>query len=647
MSTIIQAIAAGDQAALTKALRADLTRNRAHIPDTLKSRKAWLVWEVSTLDPAKGKFGKVPRYPVSGQRRHGRQGSASDLEGLGTWEEAIAAFHASPSVAGVGLAMLPQNGLVALDADGCITRNGDDFTVAETAETLIRDTYAETSPSGFGVRAFWLGAAADGKNHADGLELFHAKGFVTVTGNRLHGSEPSALLPDHALRLEALATPAGRKEPSAIPANRSPHSGSMPAFPPSARELGEAREALSHIPADDRELWIRMGHALKAMGDEALPFWHEWSAKSEKYDAADAERVWQSFEPTQTGPGAIFAEAKRNGWEAPARSVSATGKTAMPHIINARDLAAKSFAPLQWAIPTLLPEGLAILAGKPKAGKSFFAMQMALAVASGDGESVGIGAIPVGDVTYLALEDSERRLKERQERMRSWTIPERLHFATAWPRIGAGGIEALEGLCDAHPQMRLIIIDTWRTMKPPGTARRAAYDEDALSAAPLLDFVRARPGLACLVIHHTRKAEADDPFDTLSGTHGLTGVFDTLMVLGRHGVGAKLVAQGRDLELYEKAMERDQRTGGWTMLGDAVEHAKTGERQELLDLITKAGGATALSDLASAVGKRSDTTCRLLKGLIDEGHIYQPGHGLYALTKNAQITQPAFNPELF
>jgi hypothetical protein len=177
-----------------------------------------------------------------------------------------------------------------------------------------------------------------------------------------------------------------------------------------------------------------------------------------------------------------------------------------------------------------------------------------------------------------------------------------------------------------------VILDTWRAIKPTANGRGSAYDEDATAAAPLLEFVKRRPGLAVVVVHHVRKMEADDVFDTISGTHGLTGIFDTLMVLARHGEGAKLSAQGRDLDGYEKALERDRRTGGWIVTGDTVALAKTGERQELLDLLTAAGVPLSLAELARSVGKRPDTARHLLKSLLAEGSIYQPSHGQYALS---------------
>lgn len=302
------------------------------------------------------------------------------------------------------------------------------------------------------------------------------------------------------------------------------------------------------------------------------------------------------------------------------------------NIISARELVQLTFPQLQWAIPRLLPEGLALLAGKPKFGKSYLAIQMAIAVAIGDGAAFGLLGIDRGDVLVCALEDSQRRLKERLLRMYPFgNVPERLHFATAWPRSGKGGVEKLDAWCDKYPETRLVILDTWRAIKPPA-GRGPSYDEDATAAAPLLEFVKRRPGIAVVVVHHVRKAEADDVFDTISGTHGLTGIFDTLMVLARHGAGAKLAAQGRDLDSYEKGLERDRRTGGWIVKGEVVPLAKTAERQELLDLLAKAEGPLSLSEIAEAVGKKPDAVRHLLKPLVEESSIYQPGHGLYALT---------------
>jgi predicted P-loop ATPase len=79
------------------------------------------------------------------------------------------------------------------------------------------------------------------------------------------------------------------------------------------------RSALAFMRADDRGLWVRMGHALKELGDVGRGLWLEWSQTSlEKYDSRDAAQKWESFKPEHTGYRAVFAEAQRQGWVNPA-----------------------------------------------------------------------------------------------------------------------------------------------------------------------------------------------------------------------------------------------------------------------------------------------------------------------------------------
>lgn len=179
--TKAEAIAVRDVPALISVLRAELDKGRDNIPVDLKKLKGWLVWKVTEINPTTGKFNKIPIYPRSRQNRKGEQGSDADMANLGTWDEAMAAIKANTSLAGVGFALLHPFGIVALDVDHCIVGG----TRRDDVEKLTECTYCEVSPSGTGVRAFWLGAASDGKNHDSGYELFHSKGFVTITGNQV------------------------------------------------------------------------------------------------------------------------------------------------------------------------------------------------------------------------------------------------------------------------------------------------------------------------------------------------------------------------------------------------------------------------------------------------------------------------------
>jgi hypothetical protein len=299
--------------------------------------------------------------------------------------------------------------------------------------------------------------------------------------------------------------------------------------------------------------------------------------------------------------------------------------------LSAAALNAMTFDPVRFVVPGILPEGLAILAGKPKFGKSFAVMDMAIAVASG-GRAFGKIDCEAGDVLYCALEDGERRLQDRLRKLlppgHCGEVPDRLFIETVAPRLDDGLIDALEAWAEGHPAARMIVLDTWVHIKPATHGRGSAYDEDAQGLRPLHHFAKRHPGVAVVVIHHTRKLDADDPFDTISGTHGLTGMADTLMVMARHGDTTKLCGQGRDIEGYEKAIERDTFTGGWRILGDAVERAKTGERQVILDLLQEAEGETlTTATIASATGKRKDNVSHLLKRLAGEGLVEKAGFG--------------------
>lgn len=181
-------------------LRQQFNELQVNIPYELQSHKAWLVWETTEIQP-NGKFNKIPVYPTTGRRRNGEQGSPEDLANLGTWGDAVAAME-NPKYAGVGFACLSSFGIVALDLDHCIKDDVRD----PKWDWVLEATYCEVSPSGTGLRAFWTGSARDGKNHEAGIELFHSKGFVTVTGDFCEGSVFAQLKPEICSRLEHLST---------------------------------------------------------------------------------------------------------------------------------------------------------------------------------------------------------------------------------------------------------------------------------------------------------------------------------------------------------------------------------------------------------------------------------------------------------
>lgn len=190
-------------------------------------------------------------------------------------------------------------------------------------------------------------------------------------------------------------------------------------------------------------------------------------------------------------------------------------KAAKPFGVDAGKLQSMKFPPIRYTVPGLLPEGLTLLAGKPKSGKSWLTLGLAVSVASG---GIALGSIPVdqGDVLYLGLEDNLRRLQSRLQQMlphSKW--PDHLTLGTECPAIGSGCVEALEGWINAKPNPRLIVIDTLARVRPANKSSEGVYSNDYSAIQPLQELA-SRHNISIIVVHHTRKSDADDIFDTVS-----------------------------------------------------------------------------------------------------------------------------------
>ena len=263
-----------------------------------------------------------------------------------------------------------------------------------------------------------------------------------------------------------------------------------------------------------------------------------------------------------------------------------------PGTISAAALQRLVIPEARWAVRGLLPEGLSLLAGRPKCGKSWLAYAVAIAIAAG-GMVLGQIAVEPADVLYLALEDNRRRLQARLNQILDGApAPERLTLATDWPRLDRGGLAQLGEWLDAHPAAGLVAVDTLARFRPPKQGGQTVYDADYAALADLQKLTLAR-GVPALVVHHDRKADAEDPFDTVSGSLGLTGAADSLLILRRDAQTptGRLFLRGRDVEDTELALGWDATRGTWHLL----EHGEAGALR-LVALLDKLGGSVTRSE---------------------------------------------------
>lgn len=210
-------------------------------------------------------------------------------------------------------------------------------------------------------------------------------------------------------------------------------------------------------------------------------------------------------------------------------------------------------------IDGLLYPGTYLFVGAPKVGKSFLMAQIAYHVSTG--QTLWNYPVHAGTVLYLALEDDYRRLQERLSRMFGVEGTDALHFATCAKQLGAGLYEQLARFVSEHRDTRLIIIDTLQKIRESG-GDKFSYANDYEIIGQLKHFVD-QAGVALLLVHHTRKQQADDKFDRISGTNGLLGAADGAFILEkekRTGDTAVLEVSGRDQPeqklILKKNMER-------------------------------------------------------------------------------------------
>jgi len=271
-------------------------------PSFLKDCRGWLVWKFVPADKPGGKPRKVPYY-VGGGVRTGTQGDATDRAALASFDDAVAAL-ATGKWAGLGFAMLPDWGLVALDFDDAVDEAGE---VLPEVDALIAGTYAEMSPSGRGVHAFMRGAIADKKSRAEpgrfGFETFCGSGFLTFTGHLtpicdLLGAEDElADLSDEVLDLFAQRFPGVSTRLVGMGDDDDPLLTYSPTLGASDADIKSWLDELD--PNCDYLTWLRHGMSLHHETEgssRGLELWDEWSSRGDTYPGRDAlEAKWDGF----------------------------------------------------------------------------------------------------------------------------------------------------------------------------------------------------------------------------------------------------------------------------------------------------------------------------------------------------------------
>src|SRR5260370_9523501 len=217
-------------------------------------------------------------------------------------------------------------------------------------------------------------------------------------------------------------------------------------------------------------------------------------------------------------------------------------------------------------------------------------------------------------------------------------VPAGIVFEVQWPRRNQGGLTHIEAYLKAHSEVRLVVVDTWAKVSPRlQGSMRSQYEDDYQSLAPL-KRVADSYGVAGLVTHHLRKMRADDPLDEVTGSIGMVGAVDSILILKRERgqQEATLYVTGRDIEQELRlALTFDQTTATWRLVGDRTDIARTKERQDILDLLTEqAPLGMSPRQVAEALQKNYHTVRSLLRKMGDAHKVQHDHNSYFATPKN-------------
>jgi hypothetical protein len=201
-------------------------------------------------------------------------------------------------------------------------------------------------------------------------------------------------------------------------------------------------------------------------------------------------------------------------------------------------------------------------------------------------------------------------------------------------RLDTGGLNQLRAWIAGNPDAKLIVIDTLATVRGARRSTDTPYEGDYREVGALKALADAT-GVAIILVTHTRKAEADDPFDTVSGTLGLTGAADATIILSRDSQGATLRAMGRDVAEIEAAVTLDRELFRWEELGAAADVRRSDERSAILKALGEATEPMGPRDLADELGKQQTAVRQILGRMVRAGEIVKTGRGLYALSSQS------------
>lgn len=643
-----------DQDVLEKALA-----SLSQVPLEMRQSSQWVDWK---LEHKKGqhKPTKVPRQPKNPQVG----ANITKPEHWGSIEEALTA-RIKGDLDGVGYVFTGTHH-AGVDLDNCFDAQGNLHPwAAEIVRRFEACSYIEYSPSGNGLHLITKGSLPPNawhkispvpKDDHGAVEVYDTGRYFTMTG-KIYDDFSGLAIGDGQEALDWLQAKYSRVKSKLEPKQQERDCSDFEdqALIDRARqaENGAKFDALmrgdTSLHGDD--------HSVADMAlCSILAFWTR--------DPAQIGRIfrlsglmrpkWDEHRGRDTYGNITIRKALEFVYPGVSDWNSSTGQTAgknaameahaqecLAGIFNGADLIQMDLPEVQWAVPDLLPQGLAILAGGPKLGKSWLIYSICLGMGAGC-RVLDHFQTPQAKSLYLALEDGKRRLQDRLKDL-CRNVPAlkaglaNVDFQISWPRFDdEGGLEKLEAYVEENvPKgLKLVVIDTLAKVGPKSKSKGLnAYENDSIIMSRIKSMAD-KHGICILIVTHLSKIRTSrDPFDSITGSMGQFGTADTAMLLTRKRGAATAILQttGRDIEghSYDLAWSNP----GWSCQGFANEDEVdlSPERLAILRVFKDDGGTLTPAMVASTLGKTPSNTGKLIKKLVEEGFLFSIGYGMYSI----------------
>jgi hypothetical protein len=288
------------------------------------------------------------------------------------------------------------------------------------------------------------------------------------------------------------------------------------------------------------------------------------------------------------------------------------------------DLLKKEFPAETFFIDRLIGAGLTVMTGASKIGKSWTALQMTAALDQG-GYFLGSLQCQKVDVLYMALEDTQGRIKKRLAKQGISV------FNGSRLETKRRTVADLRALLKNNPQYRVVIIDTLQKLLGIQDLNDYSQTVSGLSA---LKAIADDLNIAVVVIHHNRKGgDLDgDHMESALGSTGINATADCTLTMRRKrgATDATLNVTGRDLEdtVFSLSWDKDICCWSATSQGDLKPTISEAQR-EIIDLLKSESRNWTTAEIAASVNKGKSATSNLLKKLCEAGQVESPYYGQY------------------